>query len=85
VAAVITVRVQCWLNQYTPSLIVPTRAFVLGLKATKKKPDTKHPLGYGKEIYSGRLSCPALFSIGGLFSIYEGIHKMNSPEGLKNL
>jgi len=56
-----------------------------GLKATKKKPDTKHPLGYGKEIYFWSfIVALLLFSIGGLFSIYEGIHKMNSPEGLKN-
>jgi cation diffusion facilitator family transporter len=57
----------------------------LGLNATKKKPDLKHPLGYGKEIYFWSfIVALILFSMGGLFSIFEGIHKVNSHEGLKN-
>jgi cation diffusion facilitator family transporter len=56
-----------------------------GLKATKKKPDAEHPLGYGKEIYFWSfIVALILFSMGGLFSIYEGIHKVNLHEGLKN-
>lgn len=56
-----------------------------GLKATKKKPDLEHPLGYGKEIYFWSfIVALILFSMGGLFSIYEGIHKINLHEGLKN-
>lgn len=56
-----------------------------GLKAAKKKPDTVHPLGYGKEIYFWSfIVALILFSMGGLFSIYEGIHKINLHEGLKN-
>lgn len=57
----------------------------LGLKATKKKPDHEHPLGYGKEIYFWSfIVALILFSMGGLFSIYEGIHKVNAHEGLKS-
>lgn len=57
----------------------------LGLKAAKKAPDTKHPLGHGKEIYFWSFMVAIiLFSMGGLFSIYEGIHKMSSHEGLKS-
>jgi cation diffusion facilitator family transporter len=57
----------------------------LGLNATKKKPDPKHPLGYGKEIYFWSFVVALiLFSMGGLFSIYEGIHKVSLHEGLKN-
>jgi len=57
----------------------------LGLNATKKKPDKVHPLGYGKEIYFWSfIVALILFSMGGLFSIYEGIHKINLHEGLKN-
>ncbi len=56
-----------------------------GLKATGKKPDTEHPLGYGKEIYFWSFMVALiLFSMGGLFSIYEGIHKIGLHEGLKN-
>jgi cation diffusion facilitator family transporter len=57
----------------------------LGLKASKKKPDLEHPLGYGKEIYFWSFIVSLiLFSMGGLFSIYEGIHKLSAHEGLKS-
>ena len=57
----------------------------LGLKSSKKKPNPEHPLGYGKEIYFWSfIVALILFSMGGLFSIYEGIHKLNSHEGLKS-
>ncbi len=56
-----------------------------GLRAAKKKPDPEHPLGYGKEIYFWSFMVALiLFSMGGLFSIYEGIHKIGMHEGLKN-
>lgn len=56
-----------------------------GLKATKKRPDKEHPLGYGKEIYFWSfIVALLLFSMGGLFSVYEGIHKISTHEGLKN-
>lgn len=55
----------------------------LGLRATKKNPDAEHPLGYGKEIFFWSfIVALILFSMGGLFSIYEGIHKLSSHEGL---
>jgi cation diffusion facilitator family transporter len=57
----------------------------LGLNASKKRPDPEHPLGYGKEIYFWSFVVAlVLFSMGGLFSIYEGIHKVSLHEGLKN-
>lgn len=57
----------------------------LGLNASKKKPDKEHPLGYGKEIYFWSfIVALILFSMGGMFSIYEGIHKVSLHEGLKN-
>jgi cation diffusion facilitator family transporter len=57
----------------------------LGLKSSKKKPDQEHPLGYGMEIYFWSfIVALILFSMGGLFSIYEGIHKISSHEGLKS-
>lgn len=55
----------------------------LGLKSSKKIPDSEHPLGYGMEIYFWSfIVALILFSMGGLFSIYEGIHKISSHEGL---
>lgn len=57
----------------------------LGLRAAKREPDSEHPLGYGREIYFWSFMVAIiLFSMGGLFSIYEGIHKLSSHEGLKN-
>jgi len=57
----------------------------IGLKASKKKPNPEHPLGYGKEIYFWSfLVALILFSMGGLFSVYEGIHKLSSHDGLKS-
>jgi len=57
----------------------------LGLNASKKNPDPEHPLGYGKEIYFWSfIVALILFSMGGLFSIYEGIHKISTHDGLKS-
>lgn len=57
----------------------------LGLKASKKVPDPEHPLGYGKAIFFWSfIVALILFSMGGLFSIYEGVHKLSSHEGLNN-
>jgi cation diffusion facilitator family transporter len=57
----------------------------VGLKASKKKPDENHPLGYGKAIFFWSfIVALMLFSMGGLFSMYEGIHKLSSHEGLKS-
>ncbi len=53
----------------------------LGVKQTKKAADKKHPLGYGKAIYFWSfIVAILLFSLGGLFSIYEGIHKLHPAE-----
>ena len=57
----------------------------LGLKKSKKAPEVEHPLGHGKEIYFWSfIVALMLFSMGGLFSIYEGIHKLSAHEGLKS-
>jgi cation diffusion facilitator family transporter len=54
-----------------------------GLRAAKKRPTVEHPLGYGKEIFFWSfIVALILFSLGGLFSIYEGIHKIKLHEGL---
>ncbi len=58
----------------------------LGLKQSGRPPDREHPLGYGKLSYFWSfIVALMLFSLGGLFSIYEGIHKLQHPEPLSQL
>jgi len=58
----------------------------LGLTQAQKPPDKEHPLGYGKLSYFWSFVVAILlFSLGGLFSIYEGLHKLQHPEELKHL
>ncbi len=55
----------------------------IGLKQSQKPPDARHPLGYGKVSYFWSfIVALLLFSMGGLFSIYEGWHKLHEPEVL---
>lgn len=56
---------------------------LLGLKQAKAPPSPDFPLGYGKAIYFWSfLVAVMLFSVGGMFSLYEGIHKLSHPEPL---
>ena len=56
---------------------------ILGLRQTKKAPTDDHPLGFGKSIYFWSfLVAVILFSVGGMFSLYEGTHKLLHPEPL---
>lgn len=58
----------------------------LGLKQSSRPPDPEHPLGYGKLSYFWSfIVALMLFSLGGVFSIYEGIHKFNHPEPLTDV
>ncbi len=59
---------------------------LLGVKQSQKPADETHPFGYGKAIYFWSFMVAVLlFSIGGMFSIYEGVHKFNSPEPVKEI
>jgi cation diffusion facilitator family transporter len=56
---------------------------LLGLKRSRRAPTPDYPLGFGKETYFWSFMVAImLFSVGGLFSIYEGWHKLNHPEEL---
>lgn len=59
---------------------------LLGVKQAKKEADDEHPFGYGKSVYFWSfMVAMLLFSIGGMFSIYEGVHKYNNPEPVHNI
>lgn len=58
----------------------------VGLKQSLKPADDEHPLGYGKVTYFWSfIVAILLFSMGGLFSIYEGWHKLQTHEELKQI
>jgi cation diffusion facilitator family transporter len=54
---------------------------LLGGKRAQRGATAKHPFGYGREryLYAFIVSI-VLFSLGGLFALYEGIHKIQHPE-----
>jgi cation diffusion facilitator family transporter len=55
----------------------------IGLKQAQKPADAKHPLGYGRVTYFWSfIVALLLFSMGGLFSINEGWHKLHESEPL---
>lgn len=57
---------------------------ILGLRQARKAPTDDHPLGFGKSIYFWSfLVAVILFSVGGMFSVYEGVHKLRHPEPLQ--
>jgi cation diffusion facilitator family transporter len=54
-----------------------------GMKQAKRPPSPDYPLGWGKAVFFWSfIVALVLFSLGGMFSIYEGWHKLSHPEGL---
>ncbi len=54
---------------------------LIGGKKAKKAATADHPFGFGREryVYAFMVSI-ILFSVGGVFAIYEGVHKLQHPE-----
>jgi cation diffusion facilitator family transporter len=58
---------------------------LLGHARASKPPDPRHPLGYRREAYFWALVVAAiLFVLGGVFSLYEGIHKLMDPHSISH-
>ncbi|MEN9990215.1 MAG: hypothetical protein RL508_1194 [Actinomycetota bacterium] len=57
---------------------------IVGGKKSRKEASESHPFGYGRQryIYAFMVSI-VLFSIGGMFSVYEGIQKLSEPHQLE--
>ena len=54
---------------------------LLGMRKASKPPDAQHPFGYKMESYFWSfIVAILLFSLGGLFAIYEGFHKWHEIE-----
>jgi cation diffusion facilitator family transporter len=55
-----------------------------GMHQAKRPPSPDYPLGWGKALFFWSfIVALVLFSLGGLFSLYEGWHKLQQPEPLK--
>jgi cation diffusion facilitator family transporter len=59
---------------------------IIGGKRSRRAATATHPFGYGRSryIYAFMVSI-VLFSIGGMFSIFEGVQKLNEPHELENV
>lgn len=58
----------------------------IGLKGSERPADKDHPLGYGKLSYFWSfIVALILFSLGGLYSIYEGFHKLQHPSDITDI
>lgn len=59
---------------------------LLGGKRARRQADELHPFGYGRERYFWAFVVAlVLFSMGGLFALYEGISKLRDPHEVENL
>src|SRR3546814_18448610 len=57
---------------------------LLGMKQAKRPPSPAYPLGYGQAIYFWSFLVPVMtFTVGGMFSLYEGAHKVQHLEPLR--
>ncbi|KQX99064.1 cytochrome C551 [Rhodanobacter sp. Root480] len=57
---------------------------LLGMRQARRPASDEYPLGWGRALYFWSLLVAILlFSVGGMFSIYEGVHKLTHPEPLK--
>jgi cation diffusion facilitator family transporter len=58
---------------------------LVGGRQSEKDATPEHPFGYGREryIYAFIVSI-VLFSVGGLFAIYEGYHKVQDPKAIES-
>lgn len=58
---------------------------LLGRKSADKEADAEHPFGYGRNRYFyAFVVAMLLFSLGALFSIYEGVEKVAEPHPVES-
>ena len=58
---------------------------LLGKRTSQRKADAEHPFGYGRDRYFySFVVALLLFTLGALFAIYEGIHKVEAPSPLES-
>lgn len=56
---------------------------LVGGKRSRRRATSEHPFGYGRERYIyAFIVAIVLFSVGGLFALYEAWHKIQHPEAI---
>ena len=58
---------------------------LIGLKRSQRPATADHPLGYGRATYFwSMIVALMLFSVGGLYAVYEGIERLMHPAPIKD-
>jgi len=58
---------------------------LFGSRVARKEPDRKHPFGHGRvRFFAAFLVAVVLFTLGSLFSLYEGYDKLRHPHPLES-
>jgi cation diffusion facilitator family transporter len=58
---------------------------LFGRNRAARKPDSAHPFGYGRDRYFySFVVALLLFTLGAIFSIYEGVHKIVEPHPVES-
>ncbi len=58
---------------------------LLGGRRAKREATPEHPFGFGRERYVyAFIVAIVLFSVGGLFALYEGYHKLSDPHPIES-
>jgi cation diffusion facilitator family transporter len=59
---------------------------LVGVRQARRPADARHPFGYGRAVYFWSFMVALmLFLGGGVFSIYEGVHKLRAPEPVERV
>jgi cation diffusion facilitator family transporter len=58
---------------------------LVGRGRANRPPSEEHPFGFGRERYFyGFVVSVMLFTVGAVFSVYEGVHKITHPEEIRS-
>jgi cation diffusion facilitator family transporter len=59
---------------------------LLGMRRAKREATASHPFGYGRERYFWSfIVAMVLFTLGGIFSIFEGVEKFRHPHEVESM
>lgn len=59
---------------------------LLGIRRSRRPATPEHPFGYGRERYFWSfIVAVVLFTLGGVFSVYEGVEKLRHPHEITSL